>query len=186
MDFLAQVPLQEPLHVSSHYSMAYVFMCPGKFDDRGWLTCRTWDSSSGASKVIVQEFSGQAVHTSRRSDYPDYSVTIEHVVEPRVDTSDLALTDELAELVHRTTKLGGVPAWLQRNETPSCPTCHGPTRFVAQFDVALDGILPADPRKWDSDAYKFFHFGGDDGIGYLFLCEKECGPDIGAFLWQCT
>ena len=40
----------------------------------------------------------------------------------------------------------------------------------AQFDAALDGSLPADPALWDAEAYKLFHFGGNDGVGYLFLC----------------
>jgi hypothetical protein len=186
MDFLAQVPLQQPLHLSSRYSMAYIFMCPGRFDEKGWLTCKTWDPFSGANKVIIQELSGHTELISRPSEFPDYSVTLEHVIKPLIDTSDYALPDELIEEVHGSTKLGGVPMWLQDNETPQCPTCHGPMMFAAQFDAALDGSLPADPAKWDAEAYKFLHFGGDDGIGYLFLCRDECGPDIGFFLWQCT
>lgn len=186
MDFLAQVPLQQPLHISDRYSMAYVFMCPGQFDERGWLTCETWDPFSGANKVIIQESIHDTVLLSRQSEYPDYSATLEHVLEPLIDTSDNELSNELVASVHEATKLGGVPAWLQGNKTPLCPTCHGPTKLVAQFNAALDGNLPADPAEWVSDAFKFFHFGGDDGIGYLFICQDECSPDSGAFLWQCT
>lgn len=89
-------------------------------------------------------------------------------------------------MIQEATKLGGVPAWLQASETPVCPDCNSQMRFVAQFNAELDGPLPAAPGACDDEKYKFFHFGGDDGIGYLFLCENECAPNGAAFLWQCT
>ncbi len=59
-----------------------------------------------------------------------------------------------------------------------------PTNAICSaISAELDGRLPADPKEWDNEKYKFFHFGGDDGIGYLFICENECQA---AFLWQCT
>lgn len=186
MDFLVQVPLQHPLQFSKQYAMAYVFLCPGQFDENGLLTCETWDPYSGANKVIIQEQSGQTIPAQRISEYLDYRVSLEHVQEPLIDTSDHSLAVELLHSVHETTKIGGVPAWIQANEAPRCSTCRGLTKFVAQFGAALDGSLPADPAKWDPDEYKFFHFGGDDGLGYLFICEAECDPDSGLFLWQCT
>lgn len=58
-------------------------------------------------------------------------------------------------------------------------------KFVAQIDAALDGPLPADPEQWDDEKFRFFRF-GDTGIGYLFICENECGTAGAAFLRQCT
>ena len=185
MDFLAQVPLQDPIQFSERYSMAYVFMCPGDFDERGWLTCETYNPLSGSNKVMVQKSTVQAIPIAHASDYPDYSVTLDHAPEPKVDTNDFSLSDELRQAVYGSTKLGGVPAWLQVDEAPVCPSCQEPALFIAQFDAELDGPLPADPSKWDADAYKFFQF-GSTGIGYLFICQNECDPGKGFFLWQCT
>jgi hypothetical protein len=186
LDFLAQVPLQEPLSVSARYHMAYVFMCRGKFDERGWLVCKTWQPYSGANAVILQTNSNEIVVPDTISEYPDYSVTLEHFREPLVDTALYPHDEQLAEMIQEATKLGGVPVWLQDNETPICPDCDSRMRFVAQFSAELDGSLPADPQARDDERYKFFHFGGDDGIGYLFLCENECTPNGAAFLWQST
>lgn len=58
MDFLAQISLESPTCFSTRFEMAYVFMCPGKLDERGWLECRTWDPHAGANAVILQESSG--------------------------------------------------------------------------------------------------------------------------------
>jgi uncharacterized protein YwqG len=185
MGFLAQVPLQSPILFSNFCSMAYIFMCPGKFDDRGWLTCATYDPHSGANKVIVQEYSDKALICEHPSDFPDYSLTLSYAPEPHIDTSDYSLSDALLHAVYGSTKLGGVPAWLQSNETPVCPSCGEPAIFIAQFDSELDGSLPADPAEWDSDTYKFFQF-GSAGIGYLFICQNKCNPGTGFFLWQCT
>lgn len=186
MDFLAQIPLQNPLHFSDRYNMAYIFMCPGQFDERGWLECKNWDPESGANKVILQAASDLVTVVDRASEYPDYVVALEHVTEPIVDTSDYQLSDELLHAVHETSKLGGVPTWLQANETPPCPICNGTTKYIAQIDAELDGSLPAVSNEDDHEKYKFFHFGGDDGIGYVFLCVNECDPESGSFLWQCT
>jgi hypothetical protein len=186
MDFLAQVPLQNPISFSSSYAMAYIFMCPGKFDERGWLDCETWEPFSGANKVIIQEYSDDMIAVSRTSEYPDYSIELIRASEPNIDTTDYSFSEELLTSVYEATKLGGVPTWLQDNETPICPNCHKPMTFVAQFVAELDGMLPGDPRKRKEKDYKFFHFGGDDGIGYLFICQDECSDKCSVFLWQCT
>ena len=183
MTFLAQIPLQQPLHFSRKYAMAYVFMCPGKFDQRGWLECQTWLPFSGANVVVLQEYSSSTILIESVSEYPDYAATLEHVLEPPVDTSDYSIDEDEHLAVSELTKIGGVPLWLQANESPVCQNCSRSMQFVAQFAAELDGRLPAGPRKWDDEKYKFFHFGGNDGIGYLFICENECQA---AFLWQCT
>jgi len=166
--------------------MAHVFMCPGKFDKKGWLQCKTWNPHAGANAVIVQGNSNRVIVSDHVAEYPDYSVTLECVREALIDTTDYEIEEGLRQTVFESTKIGGVPFWLQANETPACPACGGSMKFVAQFAAELDGPLPADPREWDDEKYKFFHFGGDDGIGYLFLCENECGPNGAVFLWQYT
>lgn len=157
-------------------------MCPGKFDKRGWLECETWIPFSGANEVILQEYSPSSFLLDVESEYPDYAIQLQHVLEPFIDTSVNVINDEFRK-VSELSKIGGVPSWIQNNETPICPKCNRPMEFVAQLSAELDGSLPAYPSRWDDEKYKFFHFGGDDGIGYLFLCKNECQA---AFLWQCS
>jgi hypothetical protein len=182
MSFLAQIPLQHPIVFSKKYTMAYVFMCPGKFDDTGSLECETWDPFKGSNTVILQENTGRSIASEITSEYPDYVIELHRKDEPLIDTDDEDSPADAIAKVAEATKIGGVPLWLQSNERPTCPTCGEPMRFVAQLAAELDGFLPADHTKWDDERYKFFHFGGDDGTGYLFLCKNECGA---AFLWQC-
>ena len=187
LDFLAQITLDSPLPFSKRYSLAYIFMCPGKFDKQGRLKCPTWQPNSGANYVILQEKSLNIFPSIHDSKYPDYEIILKPIKEPNIDISkDFHLGDEILKAICESTKVGGVPSWLQNNQTPICPKCGGSMRFVAQFDAELDGVLPADPKMWNPEDFRFFHFGGDDGIGYLFICEKECSPEGVSFLWQCT
>lgn len=64
-------------------------------------------------------------------------------------------------------QLGGVPSWLQQDETPACPSCARPMGFMAQFEEGRDHRTA-------------MNFGGG-GCGYAFACTpcKE-----GSFLWQ--
>lgn len=187
MDFLAQIRLDYPIKLSEKYMMAYMFMCPGKFDEKGALECETWDPHKGANTVILQSRSTnsfiEAMQT-KEPEYPDYNVTLKRFEDPLVDITVVDVDYDLVDVVYKGTKIGGVPYWLQSNETPTCLQCGGLMKFAAQLGAALDGMLPADPKEWDK--YKFLHFGGDDGIGYLFLCENECSPMGVALLWQCT
>jgi hypothetical protein len=147
MDFLAQISLRTPIRFPTRYEMAYVFMCPGKFDERGWLECRTSEPHSGANAVILQKSSASLTVPGRLPAYPDYVVTLKHAREPLVDTSDCEIEEDLLEAVSESTKIGGVPLWLQGSEVPVCPACGGPMEFVSQIDAALDGPLPADPER---------------------------------------
>jgi len=183
MDFLAQIPLRSPIEFSRKYDMAFIFMCPGHFDERGWLQCQTWEPYAGANAVILQEHSSQTTMLDSPAAYPDYAVVLERSNEPRVDTADYSIDDEQRELVADTTKIGGMPMWIQTNETPSCPKCKGAMGFIAQLAAELDGPLPAD-ALWGDSRYRFFNF-GDVGTGYLFLCASECSPEGVAFFWQC-
>ena len=190
MDFLAQIRLDDPINFSDKYTMAYLFMCRGHFDKNGSLQCETWDPHKDTNAVILQSDT-HGISTESKFDrspaYPDYSVVLEHSADADVDISDLGIDEEhLFEAVYNGFKIAGVPHWLRSNDTPTCPGCGGPMTFVAQLDAALDGILPAYPKEGYKERYKFFHFGGDDGLGHLFLCKNECTPKGAAFLWQCT
>lgn len=147
MDFLAQIPLRSPLPFSTRYAIAYVFMCPGKFDTSGWLECETWRPFEGANAVSLQDDRGQRVVPQKFPRYPDYHTTLVKSSEPDIDMGDHTIADEIEELVSSQTKLGGVPYWLQSNETPNCPICGKSMQFVAQINAEADGPLPVDPSQ---------------------------------------
>jgi hypothetical protein len=65
-------------------------------------------------------------------------------------------------------QLGGVPSWLQHDETPACPSCAQPMSFMAQLEEGRDHRTA-------------MNFGGG-GCGYAFACAS-CRE--GSFLWQC-
>jgi hypothetical protein len=62
-------------------------------------------------------------------------------------------------------KIGGLPVWIQGDETPSCP-CGEPMVFVAQLECH------------GGDGIDF----GDVGSGYA-LVRASC-PHSAKFLWQ--
>ncbi|MCO1617204.1 hypothetical protein M8C11_21050 [Micromonospora sp. CPM1] len=64
-------------------------------------------------------------------------------------------------------QLGGLPAWLQFDQTPTCPACALPMSFVVQLEEGHDHRTG-------------FNFGGG-GCGYGFRC-RPCSA--AAFLWQ--
>jgi hypothetical protein len=185
MGFLAQINLRSPILFATRYEMAYIFMCRGKFDDRGRLECETWDPYAGANAVLLQSGLVASMRAVCPPSFPDFVVTSSRCREPLVDTSDPDTEESLLEAVSESTKIGGVPAWLQRSEDPSCPACGGSMRFVAQLNAELEGPLSADPDEWNGTRYPFLPFGAA-GIGYLFICDRECGRSGAAFLWQCT
>lgn len=182
MDFIGQFRLDFPLQLSHRFQVAYVFMCPGQFDERGWLTCPTWEALFGANTLLLQEDNGLALVPDAPARYPDYELTLRRAPEPELDVSRFDLPDEQMELISWATKLGGVPAWVQTNETPNCPHCGKCMRFVVQIDAQPDGPWAADHSQGFN--YELFDF-GDAGLGFVFICPNDCSPE-GAFLWQST
>jgi len=181
MDFLGQFRLDSPLQLSNRYQIAYVFMCPGQTDARGWLTCQTWEAFSGANALILQEDHGLALLPDIPARYPDYELTLQRAPEPDLDVSRFDLANDEKTQVSMATKLGGVPAWIQNNDTPCCPNCGETMRFVAQIDAGPDGYFPEQSTEW----HQYYMFGfGDAGKGYVFICPNDCSFK-GAFLWQC-
>ncbi|WP_310727932.1 DUF1963 domain-containing protein [Streptomyces sp. N2A] len=65
-------------------------------------------------------------------------------------------------------QLGGRPAWIQADETPSCPSCARTMPFIVQLEEGPDHRTA-------------MNFGGA-GSAYAFACEW-CGR--ASFLWQC-
>lgn len=180
MEFIAQIRLDSPLALSDRYAMAYVFMCPGTWNDPSTPECETWAPDSGANAVILQAYSEDATPQGDAA-YPDYLLRLGDALEPNVNTIDPATDERLVDLVCHPPKVGGVPLWLQNDVVPACPGCGGPTHFVAQLDGALDEAIPKERRL---EGFHELNF-GDAGSGYLFLCDAQCEDRGAAFLWQC-
>jgi hypothetical protein len=168
MDFLAQVPLRQPLELARRFDLAHVFMCEGYDNGLGERpkTCgRSW-------AVCLAKRSAKPTVVERKTKLPEFAITFRSSREPQVDTSSEEADEDACARVFDGTKLGGVPAWRQSAEHPKCPACKGPMRFVAQLHSEVDGPLPASMTRW-SRLY-LLNF-GDAGTGYLFLCSRECG-----------
>src|SRR5205823_4067224 len=96
--------------------------------------CATWEPDAGANAVILQAASEARLDGDGPAHLADYAVTLTLDEEPLIDPAVEDLDDDLKEQIDLGTKLGGMPHWIQFNETPVCPACGGPTRFVAQLD----------------------------------------------------
>lgn len=156
MNFVGQIALDSPINFLPN-SVAYIFICEGTFSENGILLCETWDCHSGANKVIVQ--TGYELRAS---------ILLEEITEPPIDVSDYGNDESLTQQISDETKIGGVPYWLQDNETPHCKGCGTEMNFICQINS-------------NSINDESIDFGGG-GLGYMFLCINchEAG-----FLWQC-
>jgi hypothetical protein len=178
----------------------FVFQCannPGM--------CATWEASSGANACFVVEAEQL---TSTQSPGPPNAPPLDnevlvvgwHMRDDGIPGSISAcfldeeayveLADDVLKPVTWSTRLGGVPRWIQN---PSEAPQDG-WRFVGQLDSTYSFISPPrDTPAWvDIDAKNFegrTHFGigpnfGDGGIAYLFLKEIAGAPAAKMF-WQC-
>lgn len=187
MIFLAQIPLLNPISFSTTFQMAYLFMCVA--DDRRYQ-CYPWEAYSGANRVILQTGEKQIVGTpSQPSPYPDYKGYFQQAQEttfyPKDEGKERISDTSKRNQPSEQTKLGGIPAWVQYDETPSCHICHKPMRLLIQIDAALDGTLPMNFYQYPQESFLFLDF-GDAGLGYVFICPTTCSPQSAAFLWQST
>jgi uncharacterized protein YwqG len=157
MKFVGQVLLDSPINFLPN-SVAYIFMCEGTYSENGLLLCETWDYRGGANKVIIQTGSNEL----------RASILLKEITEPSIDVSDYSNEETLVEQISEETKIGGVPYWLQDNETPRCKVCGIKMSFICQINS-------------NSINDESIDFGGG-GLGYTFLCIncREAG-----FLWQC-
>jgi predicted DNA-binding WGR domain protein len=147
---------EERLPLKEHAAMA-VFACNG---ERSKGACRTWEADLGCNRVLLlasldaprlasppQSADGKQPLAPIAQRHVRYRREIEDGEEPLPDT-----------------KVGGLPAWVQDEESVACDTCQAPMRYVAQIDERLDRSL---------------NFGG--GAAYVFLCPAEHQAKL---LWQ--
>jgi hypothetical protein len=177
MDFIAQLPLKEPVPLSNQFAMAYVFMCHDS-------ECCPFDPMSGASAVLLQHHSDSPLVGTKYDGkdfgtYPDIALDFTAATEPAIDTADLRADRVLLGQVSSSTKIGGTPFWIQSNEWPDCPDCGGETKFIAQIAAELPGESDS-----DANASTYLDF-GDLGTGYIFKCEDDCSDAGAVFFWQC-
>ncbi|MDN3354185.1 DUF1963 domain-containing protein [Actinomadura sp. DC4] len=173
MQFVAQLLLQDlssfdAVQVANRRGMLSIFMCQ---NDPG--LCSDWDPASGGNRALLFPDVGlvpAAVPAQGNTLLPDAcrieytKIGVDGYDEARNSwcrASDRPLPDVLGQL-------GGIPSWLQGDETQSCPSCAQPMTFVAQFEEGNDLRAAA-------------NFGGG-GCGYSFACSP-CQK--AAFLWQC-
>jgi hypothetical protein len=168
MRFIAQVVAGELARVTDDAadSVVAVFLCqndPGMCDD--------WDATGGGNQALVLPGTdlvpvpGPAGGETALGEVSAIAVVAttgdyERARERWSTDAGRSGTDVLGQL-------GGMPAWLQGDETPACPGCARPMTFVAQFE--------------EGHEYRTaINFGGG-GVGYLFACWS-CRR--AAFLWQ--
>ncbi|MCG5468977.1 DUF1963 domain-containing protein [Micromonospora sp. LAH09] len=165
MQFLAQVDLAdvEPDSVG----LLSVFMCQ---NDPG--LCDEWDPGAGGNRAFIFLTDIAPTHTP-----PGDGITLLDAT-CAVEFEDIDAENYLdaPEHWHQRSgrpqrevlgQLGGQPAWLQNDETPTCGTCAVSMAFVVQLEEGHDHRTS-------------INFGG--GCGYAFYCR---GCATAAFLWQC-
>jgi hypothetical protein len=178
----------------------FVFQCN---HDPGM--CSTWEGGSGANACFVCEPESlidrlatppadrpHLEHEVRVVRWLERDDGLPEVLFPSFFDEDkyFSLPEETIASVSSSTRLGGVPAWIQSPaETPS-----GHWRFIGQLDsmhsffsapAASASWIWADAERWEGRT----HCGtgpnfGDGGIAYLFLRNASPVPE-GWFFWQC-
>ena len=165
MQFLGQVRVDS----DDKARLLLLFMCqnnPGG--------CSEWEADEGANAVISVRPEGLSLQTAPASG--ETSRTNRYAARViSVDSTDYdAARAEYAERERTSPRhvlgcLGGEPAWIQAEQTPSCDTCGQPMQFVAQLEEG-------------PDAEAEMNFGGG-GCAYVFVCKVD---DASAkMLWQC-
>jgi len=168
MQFISQLPIDE-LSVSelqSRRQSVLLFQCQA---DPGM--CDEWDADSGgnAAILVTSEATGQLPVPDGETTLPGESriELVDYDDSLTEDTPDdnyyKALNAPDSKILG---KVGGVPLWIQSDETPTC-SCGETMHFVAQLEDRGGGGI---------------NF-GDAGAGYVFVCLK-C-PASAKFLWQC-
>lgn len=196
MQFLAQVLLDDlGLHVgqgpASGRGVLALFMCQ---NDPGM--CAEWDPRAGGNRAllfradVLQQIPVPAPDEHEDEDddedededededddqeaillgavstlaYDTFSTTADYdqAREEWTGQTDRQLQDVLGQL-------GGQPAWIQYDETPTCTACARPMPLVVQLQEGRDHTTA-------------MNFGGG-GRAYAFACEP-CAQAV--LLWQC-
>jgi hypothetical protein len=154
MQFLAQLRLdgRDVLHV---------FMCQ---NDPG--LCDEWDPTAGGNRAFVLPANGVAATPPPNGETQLGAVSGVEIVYTE-DRDYNEARENWGRQRDVLGQFGGVPSWIQADETPDCAECGDPMKFVAQLEEGHDHRTAA-------------NFGG--GCAYAFRCEA-CRT--ATFLWQC-
>lgn len=178
MSMLVQfVHHSERLDLAKDGRVLFIFQCNYKG------ICSVWDADSGANSCFIIEPEDL---TERTEKMPDGDSQLEKEFwilgwqefddgvagkdvpaffdETKYNEFEEDEFEEMIENVTDTSRLGGVPYWVQYPEVPS-----GDWKFVGQLD--------------DITGFNF----GDAGIGYIFIENVKDDSELpkGKFLWQC-
>lgn len=170
MQFVSQIRLDD-LPDGGREQTLLVFMCQ---NDPG--LCDEWDAKSGGNFAALLDNAGLVASTPPASGETsvDGISGVEFVTSGADGADDgtayFEAGEQWAEANGRSPRdflgqIGGEPAWLQGDQTPSCAGCHAPMSFVAQLEEGQNNL----------------NFGGG-GVGYAFACQP-CHK--AAFLTQC-
>ena len=165
----------ERLDLGAKNRVVMAFMCN---HDPG--ACETWDSDSGANAVLILEEAELGGGSTNAPEPGGAQTETEAFImawksgEDDVPVSDEAaffddiayfdLSEERFETVYNSTKLCGLPAWIQAPEGPSVP----PFRFTGQFDSGF--VFPAPPPSAARAFCPLYRFRGSER-------EAENPPD---------
>lgn len=167
--------------------------------------CSTWEGGAGANACVITEAEES---TGALTSAPSSDTSIERearIVEwlemddglsdaeaARFSNADsyFELPRLTTESVSMSTRLGGVPHWIQSPDEAPGSTW----KFVGQLDstysflkpprAAVNGIY-ADPAAWeDRTHYCEGPNFGDGGIAYLFI-QRDANTASGWIFWQC-
>ena len=167
MQFLAQLPLDSLSEASGHNDQALLlFQCQ---NDPGM--CDEWDPDAGGNAALLVANAERSVLPVPAGEtlLPGESRLrrVAYVVDQENESDDDRYREALeAPRSSVVGKLGGLPVWIQGDETPSCE-CGALMSFVAQIEYTGGGGI---------------NF-GDAGAGYAFVCPS-C-RNRAKFLWQC-
>ncbi|MEW2260650.1 DUF1963 domain-containing protein [Streptomyces sp. NPDC047869] len=172
MQFLAQVVLDDLQDGPEHRGFLALFACQ---NDPGM--CGDWERDSGGNQALLFPADGLEPLAQPADDVDEAllllgsvrAVSLVQMDQPDYDQAGeewTARSDRPRSSVLG--QLGGEPAWIQNDETPSCPSCALPMPLIVQLEEGPD----------HSTAMNF----GGCGSGYAFACEP-CGH--AKLLWQC-
>lgn len=141
--------------------------------------CEDWAPHSGGNRALLFPPEGlQPLPLPQRGEEADGGVVVLGAIrsitqEPEKEADYDRAREAWAEKSGRPQsdvlgQLAGVPAWVQGDETPPCPSCARPMPLIVQLEEGPDHSTS-------------MNFGGG-GSAYAFACEP-CAQ--AAFLWQC-
>lgn len=127
----------------------------GKLDVSGWVYSDLFDFQDALRKRIREVLS--------RGDngFPQLAVQLKAAASAKGRTPAVPKKDG------ERTKLGGLPDWIQGEETPICKRCKQPMTFVGQ----IDSIGAAETALGRTLAKKRAFVFADCGMIYVFWCK---------------